>query len=204
MPPPPYGQPYGFPPPPPPPVVAKRIPEDQPFIVRPSVGKRLLLFGGLLLFLVLVLGCPFAVGMSGNGGGDVGGALAVLACLVVFIGSILGLQLYLLTSGGPILAVGPHGLWIKTRPTRGQAIWLAWPAVQEIYRRRWAFEKFVCVKPYDPRAGNNLGAFTAIDSSVQKLFFGTGFSATVVFADRKEQEIMAALAHFSAGRIPIR
>jgi hypothetical protein len=199
-----HQQPY-YPPPPttftPPPVV-KRIPEDQPFVVRPSVKKRLLLFGGLLLFILLLLGCPAGLALSDGGGGAVIFTVAMAVVLLLF-GGVLGLQLYLSTSGGPILAVGPAGLWIKTRPTRGQAIWLAWDGIERVYRRRWGLEKMVCVKARDPRAGSNLGAFTALDSSMQQLFFGSGFTATCTFADKPEAEIVGALTHFSAGRCPV-
>jgi hypothetical protein len=107
------------------------------------------------------------------------------------------------TSGGPVLAVNPAGIWIKTRPTRGQAIWLPWEMIERIYRRRWSFDKMICVKPRDPRVGANLGAFTALDSGMQQLFFGSGFTATANFADKPEAEIMSALRHFAAGRCPV-
>jgi hypothetical protein len=185
-------------PPPPPPPVIKRIPEDQPFTVRHDVRKRALFFGAVAAVTVLLVGCVPAVTI-----GDPALIVGVFGCLFVLMGSLLGLQLYLLTSGGPALAVGPNGLWVKTRPTRGQAIWLPWEAVERIYRRRWAFDKMLCVKPRDPRAGGNLGAFTALDSGMQQLVFGTGFTAPLTFADRPEGEIMGAVAHFSAGRVRI-
>ncbi|GAA4688821.1 hypothetical protein [Phytohabitans rumicis] len=178
--------------------MTKRIPEDQPYIVRASVQKRLLLFGGFAVGVSLFFGC-----LSGAGSGDVVVTLAIAGCLLALFGLIFGLQVYLMTSGGPVLAVGPAGLWIKTRPTRGQAIWLPWEAIAQVYRRRWALEKMVCVRPHDPRTGANLGAFTALDSGMQQLFFGTGFTATLNFADKPEAEIMGAIAHFSAGRVPI-
>lgn len=190
-----------LPPQPTPPPITKRIPDDLPFVARPSARKRAILFGGILLFVALLFACP--VGLASSDSGSLGTALAVFGCMLVFFGLLIGLQLYLITSGGPVLAVGPAGLWIKTRPTRGQAIWLPWEGIERIYRRRWSFEKMVCVKARDPRAGNNLGAFTAIDSSMQQLFFGSGFTATVNFADKSEQEIMGALAHYGAGRCPI-
>lgn len=199
-----HTQPGGYPAPPP---VTKRIPQDQPFIVRPSVRKRGLLFGGLLLFILVLLACPLGLALSGGGstgdGSQVFGVLGVLGCVLAVIGLPLGLQLWLLTSGGPVMAVGPAGMWIKTRPTRGQAIWLPWEGIERISRRRWSLEKMVVVKARDPRADNNLGAFTAVDSSLQKLFYGSGFTATLNFADRPEAEIMAAITHFSAGRTHI-
>jgi hypothetical protein len=193
-------------PPPPPPAfpVTKRIPEDQPFIVRASAGKRAVQFGVLLLFVLLVFGCPLGAAIaSESGSGEIAPLVAILGCFVVFFGATFGLQIYLLVSGGPVLAVGPYGLWIKTRPTRGQAIWLPWEWVERVYRRRWALDKMVCVKPRDPRVGTNLGAFTAVDSGMQQLFFGSNLTATLNFADRREEEIMSALRHFAAGRCPV-
>jgi hypothetical protein len=181
--------------------VTKRIPEDQPFIVRASVGKRLLQFGLLGLFIAVVVACP--LGLATADSGDASGLLPALGCLLVLFVGLFGLQVYLLTSGGPVLAVGPYGVWIKTRPTRGQAIWLPWELIERVYPRRWALEKMVCVKPRDPRVGGNLGAFTALDSSMQQLFFGSGFTATLNFADKPEAEIMAALRGYAAGRCPV-
>ncbi|MDQ7903266.1 hypothetical protein RB614_01865 [Phytohabitans sp. ZYX-F-186] len=178
--------------------MTKRIPEDQPFIARHSVKKRVLLFGGIgggvsLVFAALI----------GAGSGEPLAALGVFGCFAVMFGLIFGLQIWLLASGGPVLAIGPAGLWIKTRPTRGQAIWLPWEAIERVYRRRWAFDKMLCVKPRDPRTGTNLGAFTALDSGMQQLVFGTGFTAPLNFADRPEAEIIGAVAHFSAGRVHV-
>ena len=193
------GQPAGWPGQPTPVPVAKRIPEDQPFVLRQAVGKRAALFGGVLVFMLLIVTCP--VGLMASSG-DVG-LLPILVfpgLVLVVCGAAFGFQLWLFTSGGPVLAVGPAGLWIKSRPTRGQAIWLPWEAIDRIYRRRWSLEKMVCVKPRDPRTGGNLGAFTALDSSMQQLVFGTGFTATLNFANRPEQEIMQAINHFAAGR----
>jgi hypothetical protein len=181
--------------------VVPRIPEDQPFIVRPSVRKRVLFFGAFLAALLLVLGCVLGLGAIGS---ENGVALMVLFAVIalIFVG-LFGLQIWLFATGGPVLAVGPAGLWIKTRPSRGQAIWLHWEAIGMISRRRWSFEKMLCVAPRDPRAEQRLGAFTAFDSMVTQAAFGTGFTATLNFADRNEQEILQAVAHFAAGRVPL-
>jgi hypothetical protein len=181
--------------------VTKRIPEDQPFIVRPSARKRAVQFGVITLVLTLITACPLALATSESGGAAT--FVGVFVGFLVAFGALFGLQIYLLTSGGPIMAVGPHGLWIKTRPTRGQAIWLPWELVERVYRRRWGLEKMVCVKTRDPRIGTNLGAFTALDSSTQQLFFGSGLTATLNAADRSEEEIMAALAGYAARRCPV-
>jgi hypothetical protein len=181
--------------------VTKRIPEDQPFVVRASAAKRSLQFGAILLVVLVPVVCIVALGTADTG--SAGPVAAIFGIIVVFLGGLFGLQIYLLTSGGPVLAVNPAGIWIKTRPTRGQAIWLPWEMVERIYRRRWSFDKMICVKPRDPRVGANLGAFTAFDSGVQQLFFGSGFTATANFADKPEAEIISALRHFAAGRCPV-
>ncbi len=167
-------------------------------MVRPNLRKRALLFGGLLLFVGLVMACP--LGLAASSAGDAGLLFVAIPVLLLFVAVPVGLQLWLISSGGPVLAVGPDGLWIKTRPTRGQAIWLPWTAIDRIYLRRWSLEKMLCVKPRDPRTGTGLGAFTALDSGLQQMFFGTGFTATVNFADRSEEEIMRAVVGYAAGR----
>jgi len=199
---------YGPPPysaPPPQLLVAQRIPEDQPFVVRASVGKRIAQFALLGVLILVLLSCPLAAVVAGAPGGSTTAEMLPLLLGVGLLGGVvicglLALQVYLLTSGGPVLAVGPQGLWIKTRPTRGQAMWLPWEAIARIYRRRWSLEKMVCVQPHDPRVGSGLGSYTAVDSAAQQLFFGSRLAATVNFADRPESEIMGALAHFAAGR----
>ena len=205
---PPYGaQPPGGPPPPPAPVVP-RIPDDQPFVVRPNVTKRALVTLGIALLFIGPIACCAGLGIVRSvdpaaRAGSVAGILALVGCLLALIGLPLGIQLWLIGSGGPVLALGPAGLWIRTRPTRGQAIWLPWEGVAQISRRRWSLEKMLVVKPRDPRVLQRLGAYTALDSAALSAFYGSGLVATLNFADKSEAEILAAVAHFSAGRCPL-
>ncbi|WP_428961878.1 hypothetical protein [Micromonospora fluostatini] len=200
---------YGAPPPsayPPPPAtpVTKRIPEDQPFVVRPSVAKRGGIMGGVMLALLTPIVCCAGLGITqGSDGSPVLPVLGMLGCLLLLVGLPLGFQLWLIASGGPILALSPAGVWIRSRPTRGQAVWLPWEAVARISRRRWSLEKMLVVQPHDPRMVQNLGVFTALDSGLLSAFYGSGLVATLNFADKPEAEIMAAVAHYSAGRCPI-
>ncbi|MFI7513776.1 hypothetical protein ACIBVK_09815 [Micromonospora echinofusca] len=199
---PPPGGPWGDPVPPP---VTRRIPEDQPFVVRPNVAKRGLLMMGVALVLILPIACCAGLGVVNSAdpqsrSQSVVGLLAVVGCLLALIALPLGIQLWLIGSGGPVLALGPAGLWIRTRPTRGQAIWLPWEGVAQISRRRWSLEKMLVVTPRDARALRHLGAFTALDGAALNAFYGSGLVATLNFADRPEAEIMAAVAHYSAGR----
>ncbi|WP_441174372.1 hypothetical protein [Micromonospora sp. SD12] len=202
---------HGGPPPgggwagPVPPPVTRRIPEDQPFVVRPNVAKRGLLMMGVALVLILPIACCAGLGVVNSTdpqsrSQSVVGLLAVVGCLLALIALPLGIQLWLIGSGGPVLALGPAGLWIRTRPTRGQAIWLPWEGVAQISRRRWSLEKMLVVTPRDARVLQNLGAFTALDGAALNVFYGSGLVATLNFADRPEAEIMAAVAHYSAGR----
>jgi hypothetical protein len=181
--------------------LAPRIPEDQPFIVRHSVRKRAVVFGGIFALLLVPLGAVFALVAEPR---NAVGLLVVFLGIALLLVGLFGLQVWMLASGGPALAVGPVGLWIKTRPSRGQAIWLPWESIGQISRGRLNLEKMLCVAPRDPRAEQNLGAYTAFDAHVVMNAFGTGFVATLNFADRGEAEILAAVAHFSAGRVPLR
>ncbi|SCG66296.1 hypothetical protein [Micromonospora coxensis] len=188
--------------------MTRRIPEDQPFVVRPNVAKRGLVMGGVVAVLLVPLVCVLGLGvLGGTDGQDRGtavvGLLAIVGCVLVAIALPIGIQLWLIGSGGPVLALSPAGLWIRTRPTRGQAVWLPWEAVAQISRRRWSLEKMLVVKPYDQRALQNLGTFTALDSGLLSAFYGSGLVATLNFADRPESEILAAVTHYSAGRCRI-
>jgi hypothetical protein len=182
--------------------VAKRIPENLPLVVYPSLPKRSLQYGVLALFFLLGGTFDIVALFADRGRGHTvqfaTSAVAMLLGAVAF-----AVQVYLSVSGGPILAADRTGLWIKTRPTRGQAIWLPWEGIEQIYRRRWALEKRLCVKARDPRAKANLGAYTALDASVLRLAFGSDFNATLLFGDRSEQEIMTAITQLSAGGCPI-
>ncbi|WP_416901092.1 hypothetical protein [Micromonospora echinospora] len=196
----------GYPPPPAP--TAKRIPEDQPFVVRPSVAKRGLVMGAVALVLLSPIVCLAGLGLAGSTDPDMRANAAlvivgIFVCLLAAISLPLGIQLWLIASGGPVLALSPAGLWIRTRPTRGQAVWVPWEAVAQIRRRRWSLEKMLVVQLRDPRMLQNLGAYTALDSSMLNAFYGSGLVATLNFADRSEQEIVAAVTHYSAGRCPI-
>ncbi|MGC5029864.1 hypothetical protein [Micromonospora sp. DT229] len=197
--PPPYS-----PPPPPAPLVA-RIPQDQPFVVRPNLTKRALLSGGIALLITTPIAACGGVGILDAAGPDQRanaalGILAGLGCLLAVVALPIGIQLWLIGSRGPVLALSPAGLWIRTRPTRGQAIWLPWEAIAQISRRRWSLEKMLVVKPHDPRVLPQLGTYTALDSAPLNALYGSGLVATLNFADKSEAEILAAVAHFSANR----
>ncbi|SNY51715.1 hypothetical protein [Paractinoplanes atraurantiacus] len=183
--------------------VVKRIPDDQPFVVRPHLAKRLGLAGASSVFIWLFTLCLF--GLAGLGEDDVnwGALVAVPVVIGILYFLLVGGIVWLVASGGPVLAAGPAGLWIKTRPTRGQAVWLPWEHIGLISRRRWFLEKMLVVHPRDPRLNDRLGSFTAVDASQLNLFFGSGLTATLTFADKKEAEILRAVAYFANQRVPL-
>ncbi|MFD6754054.1 hypothetical protein [Micromonospora gifhornensis] len=195
--------PYHGAPPPQVPMVA-RIPEDQPFVVRPNLVKRGLLFGSITPLLVAPLATCASLGILDSTDPDLreNAALSILGlvgCLLALSAVPIGIQLWLF-GRAPVLALSPAGLWIRTRPTRGQAVWLPWEAIAQISRRRWLFEKMLVVKPYDPRILPKAGFYTALDSAALSALHGSGLVATLNFADKSEAEILAAVAHFSANR----
>lgn len=182
--------------------MAKRIPEDQPYVVRHSMAKRSLTF----IPVILIFGCMgLSLAVLGLGSEPPEPGVAVVGVLSALLGIGVPFGVMWLSFGNaPVLAVGPHGMWIKTRPTRGQAVFLPWEAVAVIERRRWLWEKMIAVKPVDPRTVANTGVFTAVDSGLLTAFYGTGMVATLTFASRPEHEILAAIAHYSAGRCVLR
>jgi hypothetical protein len=186
--------------------VVNRIPEDQPFVVRHSRRKRGVLVGSVALALeVMMVGIAglVLVGRAADGTGlEIGDALIALAGIAVVFAAVFGGFFLFQTSGGPVLAAGPAGLWIRTRPTRGQAIWLPWEAIALISRRRWGVEKMLVVRPRDRRA-ENLGVLTAFDGSIARAVYASGFTATINMADRPEAEILQAVAYFAANRVPL-
>jgi hypothetical protein len=183
--------------------VVSRIPEDQPFVVHVSVRKWVLragLSGGVVLLMLLCL-AGVTIAASEDSDGVAGAAFLLGICLLLAL--LLGLQIWRMTQGGPVLAAGPAGLWIRTRQTSGQAIWLPWEAIGLISRRRWLFDKMLVVQSRDPRARQNLGARTAFNAFNMKMAFGDGFLATLTMADRTESEILQAVAYYAANRVPL-
>lgn len=108
-----------------------RTPEDEPFVVRASRGRR-------LAWLALVYATTAGSGAAALAGLDLvpgAFALTLLACLLV-TAFLLALPVILLLPSRPLLAVGPDGVWIATGSTLSRPAWLPWTAVDEISLRR--------------------------------------------------------------------
>nr|WP_296072164.1 hypothetical protein [uncultured Actinoplanes sp.] len=181
--------------------IARRIPDDQPFVVRPHLGKRVALAAGITGALSLFLLCLLGLAAAGEQDADVTGLLGVWLFLTLLLAAVFGGLMWLRLAGGPVLAAGPEGLWIRTRQTPGQAIWLPWSHIERISRRRWYFDRMLVVHPMDRRLQDNLGDFTLFDAGLARSFHGSGFTAAVNFADRTEAEILQAVAWFAANRV---
>lgn len=175
---------------------APRIPDGLPFVVRPSAGRVWGIMGGLLLLLCLPLVfCAIAPLLIG---GRESGFLFVMVFLCVAAFAFVPITM---TLGGPILACDEHGVWVRARKWPVRAVWLPWEAVGRVYTRRWMQEKVVAFQPHDPSTGRGGGVMAAMDSTAQRAYFGSKFTASVVFGDKREAEILAALAHFARGRV---
>ncbi|WP_433390038.1 hypothetical protein [Micromonospora sp. KLBMP9576] len=195
---PPPGHPGGAP-------VIRRIPEDQPYVVRPHLAKRALASVGILLVVVLPFAFVYLRVVSAAGPEmryeDALYLFDVVAYPLVLVGTPLGCQLWLVRSVGPVLALGPAGLWVRTRPTWGQAVWLPWEGVARVSRRRrWSRGKMLVVTPHDTEVLHRFGVSTRVDGEALRSLRDFELTATLDFADRPESEIMAAVARYSKGR----
>lgn len=177
-------------------------------MVRASPGKRALRYGVIALVFVFLIACLVGAAMAFSpepaSGGEVVRTLVRAAGVPLLLLSVgMGFQTWLIVSGGPVLALSPAGVWIRTRPSRGQAIWLPWEGIEQISRRRWSVEKYLVVKPRDPRTVQNLGAVTEMEMGLLLGYLGSPLIATLNTADKSEAEILAAVTRFSAGRCHI-
>ncbi|MGA3525985.1 hypothetical protein [Melissospora conviva] len=207
---------------PPPALTAVRVPEGQPFEVRPSTARRGLAYAGVVLavmapltyYFFLLLGDP-------NRELDFDARLdlfGLVAYPLIVVGTPLGCRLWLFRASGPVLAMdpaglwiripaggrllvaGPNGMWMRTRPAQGPVLWLPWESVARLHPQRRGLKRMLVVQPRDPRTLRRGDASTVIDDDLVRVFHGTGPAAYLNFTDRSEAEIMAAAAHHSAGR----
>ncbi|MEV0648609.1 hypothetical protein AB0I28_25440 [Phytomonospora sp. NPDC050363] len=180
--------------------IAKRIPEDLPFVLRPSKGRTALIQGGSMSVALLPFLCCIGVLTSGAGIMDTPSILLALLLPLVLLAPLFLLVWLLAVLGGPTLAADEHGLWIRARKMPVKAIWLPWESIARIYTRRWMLDRAVCVQPHDPAAGSGTGIWAAMDQGMAQTLLGSKFNASATLGDKREPEILAALAHFSRGR----
>jgi hypothetical protein len=172
-----------------------RILADQPFVV----GLNLFLLSlGWVVPVVALLGLEVLL---------IGTSL-LLPTVAIGAGVVLLLVIYLVASArrGPILAVGPEGVWVSRREGRsgrvvGQhfaAVFLPWSSIERIYLRRVLLDKRVCVQA----SGRARTARIDIVDLVQS-FYGTPFHASLPFADRPADDVTAAITQHGRGKTHI-
>ena len=182
---------------PPPPRLITRIPDNLPFVVRPNGLKR-----GLTIFLVLVLPVLVVAGVAAALYEVDTTGWALLGVTMLALVLLFGGELWSNVRGGPMLALAPDGLWVRTRPTRRQAVWLPWEGITGITQESRGLEKVLVVRPQDPRVYRGADGQLTIDPALFTALLGADPVASVRFADKPQAEIVAALRHFSGGRFP--
>jgi hypothetical protein len=174
-----------------------------PFVVRHNPTGRLLLVG--LTWAVLQLVLVVLVVIAVSGGGDDGershrSTIFNFVVISVVLLSVLGNPLaVLLNRNEPLLALGPAGLWMRTKPVFGRAIWLPWESLLLISRRRYGFDKMLMVRVRDER----IAPLTQPRTTFYRARRPSGFMATLNMADRSQDDILQAVAYFSANRVPL-
>lgn len=180
-------------------VVVSRIPETEPYVVGIDKAKMSAVWGSVVAFTVLLW-----IGLISYASASIEtlNPLSIMGLpALISIGANCFIW-YVAVSGGPQLALNPHGLWIRARKWPVKALFLPWESVGRIYVRRAGLgDRALCVLPVDARVGSGLGAYTRYDQALQRLMTGAKLTASVRFADRPEVEILGALSHFAAGRV---
>ncbi len=180
------------------PTRASRIPETEPFTVRflPSRAHTMLR-GTLLVMAAVTLGLLGAVVIVGLTVAAPENRLVLLLSSAFCGGSIMlallvvARNMWPLATGVPLLAVGPDGIWTRTRMSGPGAVWLPWSSVAQISMQQVGNVAALRIQPVDPHAGGRKSAPRA------------GYITATRFTDRSADEIAAAITHFSAGRCPL-
>ncbi len=183
-----------------PPAVLTQVPQDEPYVVRPNGYGYAKLFCSLLAALLispvvvwvvlnLILGPPWS-GMS-----------LILWISVLFNAGIVGFVWWVASGGGPRLAVGPHGLWLRSVNWPVQAINLAWPDIQAV----WLSPRSgLCVQPRDPDLIARLGQRAIREARSQSGRHGCPLVVPLGrHSDRPIPEVLAAVTHWAAGRTQV-
>lgn len=189
------------------PELVKRIPDQQPLVLKSRFGRFFAVFGTLFLGFpfVVVLGVSvllFAV--TGIGFGDL--SLIVLAGygFLAFFGLLqMAILMSMGLAGGPVLAANTEGLWIRARKWPARSVYLPWPMVARIYPRRWLWDHAICVVALDPRAGSQAGVFARIDMAMQNALLGSRLTASTFYSGRRADDVLMELHRLSGGRVHI-
>jgi hypothetical protein len=191
----------------PPPRLVDRIPDDQPLVLKPRAGRFVAVFASIYIGIPLALLVGLSVALLLAIGVEIADALSILAIpAVILVGGGL-LQLAIVMgfgmSGGPMMAAGIDGVWIRARKWPAKSVFLPWPAIARIYPRRWFWDRAICVLAHDTRAGADAGGWARLDMSIQKALFGSRLTASTFYCGRRADDVLRELHHLSGGRVPI-
>jgi hypothetical protein len=177
-------------------VIRRRVTTDFPHVPRPPAD-------GLAAALAVLWlgGCAIVAGIAGWLGTAAAGWGAF--AIVVVAAVVFTVTVWARVNGGPLLAATPWGLWVRTRPGPGQAIWLPWVAIASMQTRRRGNRTAFVITPRDPTLGRmRLGVWTALAGGWQHLVFGRGFAVRVSLADRWTREVLAMALHYASVDVP--
>jgi hypothetical protein len=189
------------------PELIRRIPDDQPLVLRHRARRFVAVFGSLYVGVPLVLILAAVVFLLTAGGVEFGhiGLIGLIPFAIMLVGGLaqLGIVLGFSLPGGPALAANDEGVWVRARKWPARSVFLPWPAVARVYTRRWFWDRAICVLPHDGRAGSNAGAWARVDMAVQKALFGSRLTASTFYCGRRADDVLAELHRLSGGRVYI-
>jgi hypothetical protein len=185
-----------------------RIRGDQPLVLRPRMGWFVACYSGL--FLVLPVGGVFAAGVpysvfNGEQWNDalLGFDGSHLARYGVAFLLALAFSAGAVAAGGPELAAGTDGVWIRTHRLRARSVFLPWPAIARIYARRTPIHTEIGAIPYDPWARGDVVAWARRDPDLLRTLFDCRLTASTFCSGRRGAAVLAELRRLAAGRTAI-
>ncbi|MGI8625800.1 MAG: hypothetical protein ACR2J5_04400 [Geodermatophilaceae bacterium] len=184
-----------------PPPRRNRVPADLPYVVRPSRRFAWFFRSLLILPLLLVLGVSVWIIIESRPLDPPWSSLWPLGFIVLISCAFMACVWSLRFGGGPRLAIGPEGVWVRgiNRPVRAHC--LPWEQLDQIWLDR---EHYLCLRPGDPGlvAGWKGQAGLEVRAAMRRR--GAPFTVPLGrHSDRPDAEVLAALRNFSAGQVDI-
>lgn len=175
-----------------------RIPEDFPYVVRPNGPRYAKIFGGLLAFLLI---SPFVVWVAVNV--ILGPPWAGMSWIIWFSplanAGIIAFLWSVSAGGGPRLAIGPEGAWLRAVHWPVQAIFLRWTDVEAVWL---SSRSGLCFLPRDPGLIAGLGRRAMREARTQHRRHGAPLVVPLgKHSDRPTEDVIAAVLHYAAGRV---
>lgn len=173
------------------------VPEDLPYLVRPNARGYAKIFSAVLLVLLLI---PVVVWLALNLSPDPpwAGMPWILWISVLCDVGVVSFVWWVAAGGGPRLAMGPDGVWLRSVNWPVQAIFLSWSDIAAVWMSR---HSGLCFAPRDPNLLASLGPRATRGARTQHRRHGALLVVPLGrHSDRPTPEVLAALAHFAAGR----